>query len=119
MNDHAELSPRAYSIIEDVAHSKVQGFINTLVLHEVVYVLEHVYEVKRKIIAEQVATLISLTSLSLMDLEKEFVCAAFDDYKSTNIDFPDCIYKQYCMRDQLRMFSFDKDFKRLGVDIEE
>ena len=72
-NDNEELSPIAGSIIKRFAKLEANGFINTLVLHETIYVLENVYSVRRKTIVEHVSNLISISGIQIVDLEKELV----------------------------------------------
>ncbi len=115
--DHKELSPKAKEIMREIAMFEILGYVNTLVLHEVIYVLEKIYKIPRKIIFIKITEFISFSGLTIIDLDKRFVKLALNDYQSTNVDFADCVYKQIALANDYTICSFDKDFKKLGVEV--
>ncbi len=55
--------------------------------------------------------------MDTIDLDKTYVIQALNDFEKYKVDFPDCIYKQFALRDSLKIASFDRDFKILGVNV--
>lgn len=115
--DHPTFSPRAKEIFEQIAKKDIKAYINTLTLHEVIYVLKNVYNVKRNIITNNLAKLIELSNLFIIDMEKKDVQKALELYKNNNIDFPDCVYARIALSDNMKIISFDEDFRKLGVTV--
>ena len=117
--DNETLSPKAKTIIDNIANYKGFAYINTLVLHEVIYILENVYNIDRKAILDSISNLISISNINIIDVNKQSLKLALKDYTKTKIDFPDCVYKQVCLENKYKLLSFDKDFKKLGVETYE
>jgi len=117
--DNETLSPKAKTIIDNIANYKGFVYINTLVLHEVIYILENVYNIDRKAILDSISNLISISNINIIDVNKQSLKLALKDYTKTKIDFPDCVYKQVCLENKYKLLSFDKDFKKLGVETYE
>ncbi|OGM30063.1 hypothetical protein A2630_02405 [Candidatus Woesebacteria bacterium RIFCSPHIGHO2_01_FULL_44_10] len=113
--DHKVLSPKAKMIFEKVATKEVRVSVTTLVLHEAIYVLEHIYKVGRKNIVENIVKPIALEGFRILDLDKMRVLAALDDFVNTKLDFADCVYKQVALENKLKILSFDRDFSKLKV----
>ncbi|MDA1338263.1 MAG: PIN domain-containing protein [bacterium] len=113
--DNETLSPKAKTIIDNIANCKGFAYINTLVLHEVIYILENVYNIDRKAILDSISNLISISNINIVDVNKQSLKLALKDYVKTKIDFPDCVYKQVCLENKYKLLSFDKDFEKLGV----
>lgn len=113
--DNKILSPKSKIIIDNIANYKCFAYVNTLVLHEVIYILENVYDVNRKDISESIYNFISISHINIVDIHKQYLKLALEDYSKTKIDFPDCVYKQICKENKYRLLSFDKDFEKLGV----
>ena len=118
-NDSPLFSPKSKAIFNKIAQRETLAYINVLVLHEVIYILEHVYKVNRKVIGNKVGKLIQLPNLSFTDLDKSQVVSALKDYTATHVDFPDCVYKQIASEKCLKLLSFDKDFSKLKVDFSD
>ncbi len=113
--DNKILSPKSKIIINSIANYKGFAYLNTLVLHEIVYILENVYNVNRKDISNSLSNLISISHINITDIQKQSLRLALKDYSKTKIDFPDCVYKQICKENKYKLLSFDKDFEKLGV----
>lgn len=115
--DDSTLSPKAMAIFEKIAHKKLNGYITTLVLHEVIYVLQFVYNVKKALIIKNVKKLINLKNLFIMDINKEDLLEALTVYGNKNIDFPDCVYAYIAKSKDIGILSFDRDFRKFKVSV--
>ena len=110
---HADLATKVF---DDLAEGKRSAKINTLLLHEVIYVLEKVYGFPRSKIANAIRKLLELVTLEVVDLDKQSVFNALEDYtEHTSIDFPDCIYRQITLNENLKIITFDQHFKKFGI----
>ena len=114
--DHPTLSPKATRFMEKIAKKEILSYITTLVIHEVTYVLQYVYGVNRKKITESLKKLLKLENLEVLDMDKDSLLQALDDFTKYNVDFPDCVYKQILLNQGLEMASFDKDFRKLHIN---
>jgi len=113
-NDSKEFSPIATKLIYQFVELKSKGYINTLVLDEIIYVLENVYKFSRTKIETTMSNFISISGIKIIDLDKDLVKKAMISYKNKNVDFPDCIYSEICKHSGYDPLTFDEDFKKLG-----
>ncbi|OGC57066.1 hypothetical protein A3H26_00125 [candidate division WWE3 bacterium RIFCSPLOWO2_12_FULL_36_10] len=111
--DNQTLSPKATSFIEEIAKEEAIGFVTSLVVHEVIYILVYVYKVNRKGLVNSLKKLLKLKNLEILDIDKKSLSLALDDFAKFNIDFPDCVYKQIALNNNLEILTFDKDFKKI------
>lgn len=115
--DNPTLSPKATSFMEKIAKELALGFITSLVVHEVIYVLAYVYKVSRKDLVNSLKKLLKLKNLEVLDISKESLSQALDDFAKYNVDFPDCVYKQIAQGNSLEILTFDRDFKKINVKL--
>lgn len=114
--DHKTLSSKAKKIFKKIEEGKAVAVASLLTMHEVIYVLEHVYKVDRIVITNNLRELLTLNGLITLDINKETLKLALDDYKDIRVDFPDCVLKQLASENELTVLSFDKvDFRKLDV----
>lgn len=114
-NDHKILSPKAKLILQKIANNNCLAYLNTLVLHETIYVLEHAYNLPRKNIGKQISSLISINNLHITDIDKKNLKTSLKDYINLKIDFPDCVYKELCKKNKYKLLSFDNNLKKLKI----
>lgn len=117
VNDDEKLVIKAKKVIDDIVNERAGGYINTLVLHEIIYVLERVYMHTRKTIASSLTDIISIGGIDIIDLDKDNLKLALADYQKTKVDFPDCVFKQIALANEYTICSFDSDFSKIGVEV--
>ena len=78
------------------------------VLAEIVYVLQKVYQLSRKKIAEKIR---EITNLNLV-FESEVVLYSADLFSSTKLDFVDCLLAGYSKVIGHDVFTFDKELNK-------
>lgn len=115
LKDNEVLSPKSKEIFDTLSDLTDGAYISSLVLHEVIYVMEKIYKLDRSNIENKVSSILELTNLETLDLPKINVQQALKDYASTKVDFPDCIYKQFVLVHNFQMVSFDEDFKKIKL----
>ena len=115
-HDDPNLYQKATTIFDRIGMENVDAYTTSLVLHEVTYVLEKLYSFKRTDIVRDLRKLIKLSKLFILDLEKENILLALKDYKNTRVDFPDCVYKQIVFENDMKLLSFDEEFKKIKME---
>lgn len=100
LDDHAELSPKAAEILE-----RQSVTLPVEVGCEVVYVLQKVYAVERKVIQQQLGALLT-EGLVSMDKPDIFL-KALECYGDSTLDFVDTLLLAYQLLEQQEVFTFD------------
>ena len=116
IKDNLAFYKKATNIFKLITDQKVKAFITTLVLHEVSYVMKSVYSVEIKVISRKLKRLLSLENLNLLDLPKDCAIKALDEFRKTRVDFPDCVYKQIVIENNMKLLSFDEEFKKIKME---
>lgn len=101
LQDHDVLSRQANEIIDK--HDVV--CLNS-VIYEVIHVLQSVYQIERKIIADNL--LILLKDDIILGENKAVIIQALQVYQETSLDFIDCLLIAYRLIDNHDILSFDK-----------
>ncbi len=103
LNDHAEMSPTARTLI-----SSGNAYTKPEIISEVIYVLNRVYQIKKVDIKNFIYTLLNDISCN----ESECVLLAIDIYASVSLDFVDCLLIAYHRINHENIFSFDKKLNK-------
>ena len=104
LNDHAEMSPAAKTLI-----SSGNTYTKPEIIAEVIYVLKRVYQIERSNIKNFIHSLLNDISCN----EAECVLLAIDIYASLSLDFVDCLLVAYHKINHENVFSFDKKLNNL------
>ncbi|MCC5826669.1 PIN domain-containing protein [Alkalimonas sp.] len=107
-------SAMANKLIEDQLTSRNPGFISSIVLIEIIWVLETCYDQPRKTIEDVVNAL--LTTKQLVIDEADLVYLATKRFSSGNADFSDALIAVMCEhRGCSSIVSFDKKAQSVGM----
>jgi predicted nucleic-acid-binding protein len=87
VQDDRKQAALATSFIERYCTDNNPGFIGQIVLCELAWVLESNYNQTREQITAVIEQLLHVAQLEVM--EPEVVWRALNDYRSSNVDFPD------------------------------
>jgi predicted nucleic acid-binding protein len=112
--DHAEQSPAARALIEDIDQGRVIGWTTDVAIAEAVYVLggSRFYRLDRSTIRCGLLPLINMPGLRLPG--KALYRRVFDLYVALPIDFPDAFHAALIeSRGEPELYSFDRDFDRI------
>ncbi len=111
-NTHKKQATTFFQALED---QTIIIYTHSLVLHEVIYVLLHVYDHDKKEIVRAVQSIIQQKNIKVLDVTKTTLLKALDAFMKQSIDFPDCLYA-YTVQDQgCDLASLDNDFKKLNM----
>jgi predicted nucleic-acid-binding protein len=86
--DDIAQSAKASALIESLTDS-TQGFISQIVLIEIVWVMQRLFEADRKTVTEIIQNMLVIPGFVLEN--RDAVKKAVDLYSSTSADFPDCL----------------------------
>jgi predicted nucleic acid-binding protein len=106
LEDHAELSPRAKTLIDDrIVETPVE------VLCEVVFVLAKVYNLKREEIADSLIDFYNNTNCVLP--RRETILKGIEYFGKHNLDFVDCLLAACCEIEHTTIHTFDNKLNKL------
>ncbi len=105
LKDDEELYTRSESLFSDVFFGRKQVVIIQAVLAEVVYVLQKLYKVSRREIAQVLTEFLNMEGVNVQD--KSILIDALNIFGNKNLDFVDCILCAYSSTH--RVVSFDDD----------
>lgn len=105
---------RCRVLMESAGTGGVELHLSHLLFAEVAWTLRSVYASPRQSIAEALSDLTGLRSARVR--EREFIDDVIDVYSRNNVDFIDAYFVTEMKRKGIRtIYSYDKDFDRLGV----
>lgn len=108
LKDNEEFYNRAEILFSDVLLGKKKILLLHTVIAEVVYVLQKLYKVDRKEIAEVLKELLKIKNIKIND--RETILKAIDIFENKNLDFVDCILCAYGSK--YAIVSFDKEVEK-------
>jgi predicted nucleic-acid-binding protein len=110
-NEPIELSEKVSSFFNKMESSEYRLYVCDLVVSELVYVLEKVFELSKKEICEKIKVLMLKRNIILEN--KQIIFKALDVYQELNVNFVDAyIYSHTSKNEVNKIFSFDEHFKR-------
>jgi len=111
-NELSEQTKKVRKLLEDTAKGEYELFVCDLVIAEMVYVLESVYKLNRKDVAEKILALAEQKNIIVEN--KAIIIAALEIYKNNNLDFTDSYIACHAKRnDYTKVCTLDEDFKKL------
>lgn len=110
--DDERKAQQALNLLLRIERGEVKVITSALVIFETIYTLQSFYRVPRRIIKEQILSIISLRSLHLPD--KSLYHRAFDLYITKNISFADAYNAVYMQAEEItHIYSWDRDFDKI------
>lgn len=112
VRDNLSQFEQAKQIINDIEKGNSKGNISLLVIHELIWILEHYYKIKRTIFIPQILKLLSLRNIKIIEIDKSALTHVLKDFQSHTIDFTD-IYLLYMVKTihKSTLTTFDKDIQ--------
>lgn len=106
-----ELSGRVLRFFEKVEAGKYRLFVCDLVISELVYVLEKIFNLPKKDICEKIKILMLKKNIILEN--SQIIFKALDYYRDLNVNFVDAyIYSHSSKNGINKFFTFDHHFKK-------
>jgi uncharacterized protein len=112
-NEPPDLSKKVSKFFNEMELGKYRLFVCNLVVSELVYVLEKVFEIPKKEICEKVKILMLKKNIVLEN--SQIIFRALDIYRDFNINFVDAyIYSHSNKNGIKKYFTFDNHFKKFN-----
>lgn len=102
---------KAIELFVDIESEKVNAILLESVFAEIVFVLEKIYKVEKKILADQLLKIIGLRGIRTNN--KELFIKALEIYQTSKIDIVDCILAAHSIINHTDIFTFDNELKKL------
>lgn len=111
IQDNPEQTLEAQKYLDQAKSGKIKLRVISEIIPEIEYVLRKVYKIKREEIVDK---LLLIIEASYLDIEKrqEWI-KSLNIYKNNNIDLIDAFLYVIKLRDNIKILSFDKDFKKI------
>lgn len=106
-----ELADKVSNFFDKVESGKYKLYVCDMVVSELVYVLEKIFELPKKEISEKVKALMLKKNIIMEN--KLVIFRALDSYRELNVNFVDSYIYSHCYKNKVnKVFSFDEHFKR-------
>lgn len=102
----------AKEIIREIEEEKLQGVLSILVVNEIIWILEHYYDLEREEFIPTLLKLFALKNIKILETKKDTIINILEKMQRKKIDFTD-IYLNEVTKDK-KILSFDKDFEKIG-----
>lgn len=102
---------QAQSLIENIEQAKVKGLISLLVVNEVLWILQHYYDLERKIFIPWIIKLLALRHMRIIEVKKNTVIRILEKMQERKFDFTDIYLTEIAEKNKI--FSFDQDLQKL------
>lgn len=120
IEDPARIAPKfkgIYNFFIKLEKKELTVFLPDLVIFEVFFVLTSYYEIDQKTVAVKLTELIMLSGIEMSD--KILMISCFEILKQKKVDLVDAyICSLAKKRGDDKVYSFDKDIKKLGLELE-
>ncbi len=109
--DDSVQSAKATRFVEEEISAARPGFVTSVVLCEVAWVLARAYGVARADLAQVLERILRVEALTHEHIEAALL--ALEDFSVSRLDFADCLIAHVCRRAGCReVVTFDADFAR-------
>lgn len=99
--------------LEQVSKGRYELFICDLIIAEIIYILESIYNLDRSGVVEKILAVAEIDNAVIEN--RVVILRALDLHEEKNIDFIDAYVTCHAQKKHCDLIStFDKDFKRIG-----
>lgn len=110
LKDIEEQYTSVVEFLSSIESGKFKSYTSSLVLLEVNFILERIYELDRNEIFDIFTRIKSVRGLTI--IEKTNLKLAFEYYQKYNLKFPDCLIVSQLPKGAI-LVTFDKDFSKI------
>lgn len=102
---------KAKEIIKEIEEEKLQGVLSILVVNEIIWILEHYYDLEREEFIPILLKLFALKNIKTHEVKKDTIINILQKMQNKKIDFTDIYLKE--VGKEIQILSFDKDFEKI------
>ena len=111
-DEPAVQAQKSKRFLGEVSKGKYNLFICDLVIAEIIYVLESIYNLNRGNIVEKILAIAEIDNTVIEN--RSIILRALDLYEEKNIDFTDAYLASHFIKNNCNtVATFDKDFKKI------
>jgi len=111
LKDEKNQAEKAKKFLEKTVENKEKLVVSSLVIAEVIYVLEKFSQASKEEISKIITSFLNLPIIEVE--QKKILLLALNLYPKLNIDFVNCYHIAFCQVFEIKeVVSFDKDFKK-------
>ncbi|MBC8387312.1 MAG: PIN domain-containing protein [Actinobacteria bacterium] len=98
--------------LDQVSRGKYELFICDLIIAEIIYVLESIYNLDRYAVVEKILAIVETDNAVIEN--RQVILRALDLYEEKNIDFIDAYLASHSVKNNCdTVFTFDRDLKKI------
>lgn len=112
VKDPAAQHLKAKEIIKEIEEEKLQGVLSILVVNEIIWILEHYYDLKREEYIPTLIKLFALKNIKIQETKKDTLINVIQKMQKKKIDFTDLYLAE--VAGSKKIISFDKDIEKLN-----
>lgn len=110
--DHKIQSPKCKRLFEKAVENKVKLITNSMVIAEIVWVLNSFFELSKQDIIKKIKTLLLFNGVEIP--EKNLLVSTLNLFEKYNLDFIDAYCLCWIKQNKINsIYSFDRDFDKL------
>lgn len=114
LGDIPQQTKASQKIFKEIEEGKKKGIISFLVINELIWILEHFYQQKRKNYVPLLLKLLSLRKIKILETKKEFLLRVLEKMMESSLDFVDLYLAFLSKKENWQLKTFDKKLKRFG-----
>lgn len=95
-----------------VEKKEAKGVVSILVVNEIIWIMEHFYDLKREVYMPRLVRLLGLSGIKIMEIKKDILIKILEVMVGKKVDFTDAYL--WVKAGKGKVVSFDRDFERLG-----
>jgi predicted nucleic-acid-binding protein len=99
----------AANFFKQLENREIKIFLPSLILAEIVYILDGLYEFPKIQIADTLSSILS--EENLISEHKDILLTALDIFRSSSLDFADCYLLAFKENENYTLITFDKKLK--------
>lgn len=109
VRDNKEQFEYCSQLIKSIESGKVRSYVSPIVLLELFYVLQSVYDVPRIEVSEDIQAILDMRMITILDRTDSR--KAFDVHTNTHVKYSDCLIATQLSKDMI-LCTYDIDFKK-------
>lgn len=114
LKDNQQRYKKAEELFKKAEAGKISLVVIPQIIFEINYVLLGVYKLKKVEVVDLLKSLLAWNCVEIR--EKESLEEAIWLYQNKNVDLIDCFLFALARSNKAKVFSFDKDFKKLEIN---
>lgn len=112
LGDIPQQTQKSKKLFQAIEKGRKKGMISVLVINELVWILEHFYQQKRKDYLPPILKLLSLRKIKILEGKKGLLIRVLGKMRESSLDFVDLYLVSLAKEKGLSLKSFDKKLIR-------